>query len=77
MGLTIIDGRVMGPYGREEALDLPVDSGAGNSLPPRGIRQSLGLLTTRDEKFVLAAGTVATGNPFSSSLQPMRRPWRG
>ena len=77
MGLAFIDARATGPNGQEETLDFPVDSGAGNSLPPRGIRQSLGSLTTRDEKFGLAAGTVATGNPFSSSLQPMRRPWRG
>ena len=62
MGITYIDGRAQGPDGREADVRFLVDSGAGYSLLPYPVWQSLGLEPTREEKFSLADGTVITRN---------------
>ncbi len=62
MGLTFIEGQVRGPEGREETVNFLVDSGAGYSLLPYAVWQSLGLEPTREEQFRLADGTVVTRN---------------
>ncbi len=60
MGLTFVDGRALGARGQEEEVRFLVDSGAGYSLLPQQVWQALGLEPTREEKFVLADGTVIT-----------------
>ena len=60
MGLTFIDGRVLGPRGQEETVNFLVDSGAGYTLLPYAVWQSLGLEPTREETFRLADGTAVT-----------------
>ncbi len=60
MGLTFIDGRVMGPRGQEQMVNFLVDSGAGYTLLPYAVWQSLGLEPTREETFRLADGTTVT-----------------
>ncbi len=62
MGLTYIEGRARGTDGREETVDFLVDSGAGYTLLPFGVWQSLGLEPTREERFSLAGGTVVIRN---------------
>ena len=62
MGMTFVEGRVMAQNGREETVDFLVDSGAGYSLLPYHVWQSLGLEPTREESFRLADGTVVTRN---------------
>ena len=58
MGLTFIDGRVLGSRGQEETVNFLVDSGAGYTLLPYPVWQSLGLEPTREETFRLADGTT-------------------
>lgn len=60
VGLTFVDGRVMAPNGRAEMVNFLVDSGAGYSLLPYRVWQSLGLEPIREESFRLADGTVVT-----------------
>ena len=60
MGLTFIDGKARGGEGQEEAVNFLVDSGAAYSLLPNPVWRSLGLQATREERFVLADGTVVT-----------------
>ena len=62
MGFTYVEGRAQGAEGREAMVNFLVDSGAGYSLLPYQVWQSLGLEPTREEKFVLADGTVVTRN---------------
>ena len=62
MGLTFIEGLAHGPSGLEETVNFLVDSGAGYSLLPDRVWQSLGLEPTREERFVLADGTVVSRN---------------
>ena len=62
MGVTFVDGRVMGPGGREATVNFLVDSGAGYTLLPFDTWQSLGLEPTREEMFRLADGTTITRN---------------
>ena len=62
MGVTYIEGQARGPDGREETVNFLVDSGAGYTLLPYGVWQSLGLEPTREERFSLADGTVITRN---------------
>ena len=62
MGVTYIEGQARGPEGREETVNFLVDSGAGYTLLPYGVWQSLGLEPTREERFSLADGTVITRN---------------
>ena len=60
MGVTFIEGRVMAPNGQEETVNFLVDSGAGYTLLPYDVWQSLGLEPTREEIFRLADGTPVT-----------------
>lgn len=62
MGLTFVEGRVLGPLGQEENVRFLVDSGAGYTLLPYAVWRSLGLEPTREEQFILADGTVVTRN---------------
>ena len=68
MGVTYIEGQARGPDGREETVNFLVDSGAGYTLLPYDVWQSLGLEPTREEKFSLADGTVVTRNMSSCYL---------
>lgn len=56
VGLTYIDGLVMGPLGQREVTFL-IDTGAQYSLLPHGVWTSLGLQPTRTRAFHLADGT--------------------
>ena len=56
MGITHVDAVVVGPMG-EADVRLLVDSGAGYTLLPDGVWQSLGLEPRRSELFSLADGT--------------------
>ena len=60
MGLTFIEGQAQGTDGQEETVNFLVDSGAGYTLLPYRVWQSLGLEPTREEKFILADGTIVT-----------------
>jgi predicted aspartyl protease len=62
MGITYIEGLARGFSGQEEAVEFLVDSGAGYTLLPYGVWQSLGLEATREERFRLADGTAITRN---------------
>lgn len=62
MGFTYVEGRAQGPDGREATVNFLVDSGAGYTLLPYTVWQSLGLESTREGKFVLVDGTVVTRN---------------
>ncbi len=62
MGLTFVEGQAKGINGREETVNFLVDSGAGYSLLPYGVWQSLGLEADREEKFSLADGTIINRN---------------
>ena len=56
MGIVYIEGTVRGPTGTEARVNFLVDSGAGYSLLPRAIWESIGLEPRRDQTFVLADG---------------------
>lgn len=60
MGITFIEGQARGPEGQEELVNFLVDSGAAYSLLPPPIWRSLGLQAMREDRFVLADGTVVT-----------------
>lgn len=60
MGMTFVNGRALGSRGQEESVRFLVDSGAGYTLLPQRVWQSLGLVPTRQEEFVLADGTVVS-----------------
>ena len=68
MGLTFVEGQARGEAGQEETVNFLVDSGSGYTLLPHGVWQSLGLQPTREEKFILADGTVVTRNMSSCYL---------
>ena len=60
MGITFIEGQARGAEGQEEVVNFLVDSGAAYSLLPLQVWQSLGLQAIREERFVLADGTIVT-----------------
>jgi predicted aspartyl protease len=60
MGLTFVEGTARGPEGRQETVNFLVDSGAGYTLLPDNVWQSLGLQPDREERFILADGTVVS-----------------
>ena len=62
MGLTYLEGQVRGLGEPEETLRFLVDSGVSYSLLPVETWQSLGLEPYREERFVLADGTLVTRN---------------
>ena len=57
MGITYVDAMVTGPTGRQEALELLVDSGATYSLLPKQVWKALELEPTRELAFRLVDGT--------------------
>ena len=68
MGLPFIEGQAQGPNGDEETVSFLVDSGVGYTLLPYNVWQSLGLEPTREEKFILADGTIVTRDMSSCYL---------
>lgn len=57
MGITFINGDVIGPSGRSCALEFLVDSGAQYTVLPHEIWTAIGLQPKRRERFSLADGT--------------------
>jgi clan AA aspartic protease len=58
MGLTFVDGKVIGPDGDEREVRFLVDSGASYTLLPQEVWQQLQLKPKRTVSFVLADGTT-------------------
>ena len=59
MGMTYIQGTVLGPQG-EEPVTLLVDSGAKYSLLPERVWRKIGLTEGRAQQFSLADGSIIT-----------------
>lgn len=57
MGITYIEGTVVGPAGKGEAVRFLVDSGATYSLLPKSIWETIELTPKRRLVFTLADGT--------------------
>ncbi len=57
MGITYINAVVTGPTGKQESLELLVDSGASYSLLPEQVWKALELEPTRELAFRLVDGT--------------------
>ncbi len=62
MGLTYIEGEVIGPTGKNASLRFLVDSGATYTLLPETIWKTLGLQPKRTHQFTLADGTTIERN---------------
>lgn len=58
MGITFIEGKVIGPKGKQKRAKFLVDSGASYTLLPYKIWQYLGLTSKRSLEFTLADGTT-------------------
>ena len=58
MGVTYIEGIVMGPSEKKETVNFLVDSGAKYSLLPKKVWKAIGLQPKRKLSFVLADGTT-------------------
>ena len=58
MGVTYIEGQVVGPTGKKENVKFLVDSGATYSLLPKAVWESIGLTPKRRLSFALADGTA-------------------
>ena len=56
MGLFHVKGRLTGPTGRGEDVELLVDAGATLSVVPRSLAEKLELNPTRSQRVVIAAG---------------------
>jgi predicted aspartyl protease len=56
MGLFYVPGRLTGPTGRTETLDLLVDTGATLLVVPRPLAEWLGLRVLRSQRVQLAGG---------------------
>lgn len=56
MGLLRVRGRLTGPTGRSEELELLVDTGATLLVIPRGLAERLGLVASRSQPVVIAGG---------------------
>ena len=56
MGLFHVEGRLTGPTGRVEEVELLVDTGATLSVVPRSLAERLELKTTRSQRVVIAGG---------------------
>ena len=56
MGLFHGKGRLTGPTGRAEEVELLVDTGATLSVVPRSLAERLELKTTRFQRVVIAGG---------------------
>ena len=57
MGITYVNAVVTGPTGKQEALELLVDSGATYTLLPEDIWRAIELEPTREMSFSLADGS--------------------
>ncbi|AEG16594.1 hypothetical protein Desku_3099 [Desulfofundulus kuznetsovii DSM 6115] len=57
MGITYIEGTVIGPTGKEARVNFLVDSGAKYSLLPLDVWQKIELVPKRKMTFILADGT--------------------
>ena len=57
MGITYVNAVVTGPTGKQEALELLVDSGASYSLLPEQVWKAIELEPTREISFRLADGS--------------------
>jgi clan AA aspartic protease len=55
MGITYIEGRVIGPKGKER-VNFLIDSGAKYSLLPEKVWKKIGLTPKREHNFILADG---------------------
>ncbi|NOY07213.1 MAG: aspartyl protease [Spirochaetes bacterium] len=58
MGITYVEGRVIGPSGRQENVKFLVDSGATYSLLPKAVWEAIELKPKRKLSFTLADGTT-------------------
>jgi clan AA aspartic protease len=56
MGLFHVKGRLTGPTGRAEEIELLVDTGATLSVVPRALAEKLELKSTRSQSVVIAGG---------------------
>ena len=56
MGLFYVSGRLTGPTGRSETLDLLVDTGSTLLVVPRPLADELGLRVLRTQRVQLAGG---------------------
>ncbi len=61
MGITFINGEVVGPSGKETVRFL-IDSGATYSLLPQNVWNKIGLKAKRSMEFTLADGTAIKRN---------------
>jgi predicted aspartyl protease len=57
MGITYIDGKVVGPTGKQEEIRFLVDSGATFSLIPQVIWQTIELVPKKKMVFTFADGS--------------------
>ncbi len=58
MGITYVEGEVIGPGGRRARVRFLVDSGATYTLLPEAVWKEIGLEPKRSHTFVLADGTT-------------------
>lgn len=58
MGITYINGSVIGPKDKKKRVRFLVDSGAAYSVLPEPVWRALGLSPMRRESFELADGTT-------------------
>lgn len=56
MGLFYVSGRLTGPTGLSETLDLLVDTGATLLVVPRDLAERLGLVVLRTQRVQVAGG---------------------
>ncbi len=57
VGITYVEGIVIGPTGKKEKVDFLVDSGATYSLLPEVVWKAIELVPKRKMSFILADGT--------------------
>lgn len=62
MGITFVDGTVIGPNGQQEVVRFLVDSGASYTLLPEATWKKLGLAPKRSFDFALADGSIVQRN---------------
>lgn len=58
MGVTYIEGEVIGPTGRRASVRFLVDSGATYTLLPEDVWKAIELVPKRVHTFILADGTT-------------------
>ena len=73
MGLTFVEGTVVGKKGKKAVVKFMVDSGAVYSLLPQKDWQAIGLKRKRTMTFTLADGTTL---PLAMSHCSERLPWK-